>query len=299
MAGKRNGRTFSIGRGASLHSCQVIVAIVTTVFCAPRSALASPTIVIDQGSLVGVSSVPGDTQYLGIPFAAPPVGNLRWQPPQPPANFNGVFQTTSFGKHLHSGFRIHLRRQGLPLPQCLRAHHDTTEARLSCDRVDSRGRPHELGRFMDRSDTAGRGGKPNSLHHQLSTWISRFFRPSGDRCAVHLNANYGLMDQQFALKWVRRNIEEFGGNDQRVTIAGEYSGGTSMLANIASPTAAGLFQRGISQNGGAANFQSYWDKLTFVKVKTAESVGTALVPAGLILPLTDHESGSIRRFQVF
>ena len=107
------------------------------------------------------------------------------------------------------------------------------------------------------------------------------------------------MDQQFALKWVRRNIEEFGGNDQRVTIAGEYSGGTSMLANIASPTAAGLFQRGISQNGGAANFQSYWDKLTFVKVKTAESVGTALVPAGLILPLTEHESGSIRRFQVF
>ncbi len=65
----------------------------------------------------------------------------------------------------------------------------------------------------------------------------------------HLFANYGIMDQQLALRWVRRNIARFGGDPQKVTIFGQSGGATSVLANLASPSAAGLFQRAIVQSG--------------------------------------------------
>src|ERR1700747_3743532 len=76
----------------------------------------------------------------------------------------------------------------------------------------------------------------------------------------HANADYGLMDQQFALKWVKRNIEGFGGNPKRVTIFGESAGGFSVFSNLASPTAAGLFQGAISESGGYYHYQDYYDE---------------------------------------
>ena len=71
----------------------------------------------------------------------------------------------------------------------------------------------------------------------------------------HPTANYGLMDQQFALKWVRENIDAFGGNPRRMTIFGESAGGFSVLSNVASPAAAGLFDAAIVESGAYAHFQ--------------------------------------------
>src|SRR5262249_21376337 len=73
----------------------------------------------------------------------------------------------------------------------------------------------------------------------------------------HLNANYGLMDQQFALRWVQRNIAAFGGDRDRVTIFGQSAGALSVYSNLASPTAAGLFHRAIAENGAYTSFQDY------------------------------------------
>jgi para-nitrobenzyl esterase len=117
-----------------------------------------------------------------------------------------------------------------------------------------------------------------TINYRLG-YLGFFAHPAID-AELHLLANYGLMDQQFALQWVQKNIAAFGGNPKRVTIFGESAGGLSVLSNVASPTAAGLFTGGIVESGGYAEFQVYWDPLSVVPLATAETIGTVFVPAG-------------------
>ena len=88
-----------------------------------------------------------------------------------------------------------------------------------------------------------------------------FFAQSAIDAEGHLSGNYGLMDQQFALGWVRRNIASFGGDPDRVTIFGESAGGQSVYAHLASPLVAGMFRGAISESGSYAEFQNYFSNI--------------------------------------
>src|SRR5207244_1963189 len=96
---------------------------------------------------------------------------------------------------------------------------------------------------------------------------------------------YGLMDQQFALGWVRRNIASFGGDPDRVTIFGEPAGGQSVYAQLASPLASGMFRGAISESGSYAEFQDHLSNI--VTLAVGETQGTATVPYGAAIADSD------------
>ena len=104
--------------------------------------------------------------------------------------------------------------------------------------------------------TAGerRGVIVVTINYRLG--VLGFLAQTGLDAEGHESGNYGFMDQQFALKWVKKNIKAFGGNPKEVTIFGESAGGQSVYCNLASPTAKGLFRGAIAESGSYVEFQT-------------------------------------------
>ena len=267
--------------------CPVFVAVIGVVVALAtmsRVALATSVIVTKQGPLSGFPYLE-ETVYFGIPYAAPPVGSLRWLPPQPPAHFKGVFQATQTGN-------VCVQSDGvggtMGDEDCLTLNvvvPDVSPPRGGFPVmvwIHGGGLVEGAGFFYDPTPIVQNGNViVVTINYRLGL-LGFFAHPAID-AEHHPNANYGLMDQQFALKWVRDNIEAFGGNNRRVTIFGESAGGFSVLSNVASPTAAGLFDGAISESGAYAHFQQYYDTgadASVVSLKTAEKSGTLFVPAG-------------------
>jgi para-nitrobenzyl esterase len=264
----------------------ILVAMIFCASTASRSGANNPAIVTENGPLKGITTGPVN-QYLGIPYAAPPLGTLRWTPPQSFGKWHGVFQATQFGSECpQTGFL------GIPpfSENCLFLNVYTPKQKYS-GRGDDKGLPVMV--WIHGGSLVGGGGNlydPTPLVEQGNVIVVTinyrlgllgFFAQSALDAEGHLNANYGLMDQQFALKWVQRNIQAFGGDPERVTIFGESAGGESVHANLASPLAAGLFQRAISESGTVDDFQDYFD--FWIPVGQGETTGTALVPSGMAL----------------
>jgi para-nitrobenzyl esterase len=230
--------------------------------------VAGPVVGTADGAVRGLANGAVD-EFLGIPYAAPPVGALRWQPPQPAASWSGVRDATKFAPHCP--------QQASPFGQA-----STSEDCLF------------LNVFTPSHGTARAG-------HPVMVWIhggalvtgeSDDYAPAGlvadGVTVVTINyrlgalgflahpaladangqsGDYGLEDQQAALRWVQRNIAGFGGNPNHVTIFGESAGGLSTLSQVASPQARGLFERAIVESG------SY--NLTQASLASAETAGEA------------------------
>ncbi|MGB6729168.1 MAG: carboxylesterase family protein, partial [Terracidiphilus sp.] len=218
--------------------------------------------VLQDGILEGSQFGPSASYaaFLGIPYAAPPVGNLRWQPPQPPASWQGVRLADKYGPACPQ----------LPstwLPQMLgRKQMSTGEACLYLNvwtpNLGGRSRLpvmvwiHGGGNVEGSQEwpplgptLANHGVVVVTINYRLGV-LGYLSHPAlTAESPNYASGNYGLLDQMAALKWVKRNIDRFGGDPKRVTVFGASSGSLDICDMMASPLAAGLFQRAIMQSG--------------------------------------------------
>jgi para-nitrobenzyl esterase len=242
-----------------------------------RKKCSDPVIITEGGPLKGIIS-PDINEFLGIPYAASPVGSRRWTPPQPHERWNGVLEATQMGNACP---QLDFFGNEFGSEDCLFLNVYTPGLKRDRYKHKHGGLPVMVW-IHGGALVSGSGGQvdPAPLvkngHVIVVTFNYRlgilgFFAHPALDAEGHLNANYGLMDQQFVLQWVQRNIAAFGGDPDRVTIFGESSGGLSVYSQLASPTAAGLFQRAIAQSGAYSSFDNYGQ--SFFPLLEAEALG--------------------------
>jgi para-nitrobenzyl esterase len=201
-------------------------------------------VTINTGPICGLSAN-GTNEWFGIPYAAPPVGALRWQPPQPAAPWTTTLQATQFGSECTQSFGT----------TTLLGSEDCLFVNVWAPASGATGLP-VLVHIHGGGFVFGSGNGDNSLlsstgHEVVVSFNYRLgiFGFLADKALGANSGDYGLQDQQAAMRWVQSNIGQFGGDSSNVTIYGESAGGSSVCDEIASPTARGLFERGISVSG--------------------------------------------------
>jgi para-nitrobenzyl esterase len=232
-----------------------------------------PQIETKQGAVKGVQ-VRGVSEFLGIPYAAPPVGELRWRPPVPAKGWGGVRLATQFGPGCAQTTTLGVFADSANTSEdCLTLNVFTPRSSASAKlpvivwihgggNMDGASRDYDGSRLAEVGQTV-----VVTINYRLGLfgWLAN---PALD-AEGHPFADYGLLDQQLALKWVKANITAFGGDPGNVTLGGQSAGSIDTEANVVSPMAAGLFQRAI--------FQSV--VLDGVPLPTAEKVGADFAEA--------------------
>lgn len=198
--------------------------------------------------------------FLGIPYAAPPVGDLRWKPPMPPAKWDGVRAATEFGPHCMQGpiFGDMVFRDPGGSEDCLSLNvwvpAKAAHAKLPV-MVWIYGGGFVAGTTsearQDGTNLAQQGVVVVSMNYRLGIFGFLVHPELAKESGHNSSGNYGLLDQLAALQWVHQNIEVFGGDPGNVTIFGESAGSFSVSAQMASPLAKGLFQKAIGESGAA------------------------------------------------
>jgi para-nitrobenzyl esterase len=219
-----------------------------------------------SGKLQGVpGKEPSVTAFLGVPYAAPPVGQLRWRDPQPPAPWAGVRHANKYGnvcmqnpQKPGSFYQIEFYEQPEPVSEdCLylnvwTAASSATEKRPVMLWIHGGGYVEGSGSLpsFNGENLARKGVVLVTINYRLGIF-GFFTHPElSKESAHHTSGNYGLLDALAALAWVKQNIAQFGGDPGNVTIFGQSAGAASVISLCASPLAKGYFQRAIVQSGG-------------------------------------------------
>lgn len=192
--------------------------------------------------------------FRGVPFAAPPVGELRWRAPQPPINWEGVKQATAFAPAPMQGGNPPSGKS----EDCLYLN-IWSPAKTANDKIPVMvyiyGGGFSGGNTSDPWISGEKLAKKGVILVSVAYRVNQFgFLALSGLSAEnpqHVSGNYGLLDQIAALQWVKKNIAAFGGNPDKVTIFGESAGAISVSMLCASPLAKGLFSGAISQSGGS------------------------------------------------
>lgn len=229
----------------------------------------------DSGQVEGFIK-DGVAEFLGIPYAAPPVGNLRWRPPEPPEKWRAVRDARQFGN-----ICLQITTLG-PFAGPANANEDCLY--LNVYSPDVHPSSHELlpvlvwihgGGNVDGGSNDYDGSKLATQGHVVIVTINYrlgllgFMSHPAIDAEGHLFSDYGILDQQAALGWVKKNVRNFGGDPGNVTLGGQSAGSVDTEANVISPLAKGLFHRAI--------FQSVL--LEPVPLETAEAHGVAFAVA--------------------
>jgi para-nitrobenzyl esterase len=234
-----------------------------------------------HGSLVGTSR-----QFLGIPYAKPPVGALRWQPPQKPAPWTTPLEATQFSKRCAQLASATLQTEASNDEDCLYLNVWTPAGAPSAAlpvMVWFHGGSNTGGSTSDVVPFVNRGifysGEVLAENHGVIVVTLNYrlgifgFFDHGDLVAEGGTGNQGLLDQQLALRWVHDNIAKFGGDPGNVTIFGESAGAFDVCMHVAAPSSLGLFQRAIGESGGCTTEQRPGDQGKAAATAFATSVG--------------------------
>lgn len=252
IASLRSAMSTRWRRAAAVAAALAVVPLTAALSPAQHGSGGGPVARTQDGVLRGISAE-GIDQFLGIPYAAPPAGGLRWQAPQPVRPWSGVRSAASYGSRcaqLASGngprvdsedclyLNVYAppgRERGRGLPVLFMIHGGGL--------LNGAGDQHD-GSLIVRTDNV----IVVSVNYRLGVF-GFLDVPGLGTTPLTASGNYGLLDQEAALAWVHRNIAAFGGDPGRVTIDGESAGGWSVCALLASPLARGLFSGAIMQSG--------------------------------------------------
>ena len=252
----RSGSNFAAPRSrcwsssiAAVFACAAAALICALPVRAATPDSGAPVVKTRAGAVRG--TVDGSVRvFLGIPYAAPPVGNLRWQPPQAHASWTDTLEASRAG---NSCPQMSFRRGGIEGSEdCLYLNiysPNPAGARLPV-MVWIHG-----GTFIAGTGAMYNGSQLAAKGNLIVVTINYRLGPFGFLAsrrldsAGHPSGNYGLLDQQAALRWVKENIAAFGGDPEKVTVAGESAGAISIGLHLVSPAAAGLFERAILESG--------------------------------------------------
>jgi para-nitrobenzyl esterase len=265
--------------GLSIFGALTInAATAKTTSAAVRVEARAATVTTSEGPVSGVRRGNSDW-YLGIPYAAAPTGELRWRPPAPSKPWAEPRDASAF-----RDWCLQVAPEGFSKPivneDCLYLNvftpHETSRAKKRPVMVWIHGGGLRQGRSNDYDPTpmVEKGGVVFvSFNYRLNI-LGFLAHPALDR-EGHDFANYGLLDQQYALAWVRRNIAAFGGDPANVTLIGESSGGANVFNHMAAPRSAGLFHKAIIESGSLwyGAFAPFYDGLPLAG---AEDVGRAV-----------------------
>ena len=216
-----------------------------------------PTRIVNTGSGAVRGLHTGDVAaFLGVPYAAPPVGDLRWRPPRPARSWQGTRDCFSYGPSCPQGSTPVAALPDSQSEDCLYLN-------IWSPGLSPRARRPVMVWIHGGGFVSGSGSLPGaggarlaasqrvvvvSINYRLG--VFGFFAHKGLSAeSPHgVSGNYGLQDQMAALRWVRDNIAAFGGDPDRVTIFGQSAGGQSVMAHLVSPLSAGLFSAAIAES---------------------------------------------------
>lgn len=237
---------------------------------------------ITNGTIEGsYDTKTGIQTYLGIPFAQPPVGDLRWKAPQPATNWIGVKQTKHFGPRPMQTFiwgDMNSRSNGVS-EDCLYLNVWTPAKR------NTKNLPVLL-YFYGGGNVAGDGSEPRydgeamsqqgivvvTCNYRLNIFGFLTHPELSAEAPYKASGNYGMLDQNAALQWVQKNIAAFGGDPAKVTIAGESAGSIAVSCQMASPLSKNLIAGAIGESGAGIN-----PTMAPVPLAEAEQIGTGFV----------------------